>query len=226
MNLYHKLFYTSDELKEHGPITMAVFGDSITHGFFELDAPPDYDAVYWNILRKKLHEIRNYVPINVINAAVGGITATASRPLFDERVLLHKPDLIIICFGLNDVNGSLENYLSALTEFFQKSQGIDTIFLTPNMLNTYVDESIPEKLREYAGKTQSYQRGGKMDLFMESAVALAKSMNIHVCDCYSIWKEMGKTQDTTALLANKINHPNREMHKLFAEELYKIIVSE
>ena len=29
--------------------------------------------------------------------------------------------------------------------------------------------------------------------------------------------------DTTALLANKINHPAREMHGLFAEKLQKII---
>ena len=34
---------------------------------------------------------------------------------------------------------------------------------------------------------------------------------------------MSKTQDTTKLLANYINHPTQEMHELFANMLFEII---
>ena len=57
----------------------------------------------------------------------------------------------------------------------------------------------------------------------KEAVALAKEMGVTVCDCYSQWKELAKTQDTTMLLANRINHPTREMHELFAESLFRTI---
>ena len=55
---------------------------------------------------------------------------------------------------------------------------------------------------------------------------LAKELNIPVCDCYGKWKEISKTQDTTMLLANRINHPVTEMHELFANGLMEIIFDE
>ena len=57
-----------------------------------------------------------------------------------------------------------------------------------------------------------------VDLYMESAVALANDMGILVCDCYQEWKKLAATQDTTKLLANHINHPIKEMHELFENQ--------
>ena len=61
---------------------------------------------------------------------------------------------------------------------------------------------------------------------MSQAVALAGEMGITVCDCYAQWKELSKTQDTTMLLANYINHPTKEMHELFAQALFEAIMGE
>lgn len=55
---------------------------------------------------------------------------------------------------------------------------------------------------------------------------MAEFLGITVCDCYSRWKELAKTIDTTMMLANRINHPTAEMHALFAEELFKCIFAE
>ena len=187
-----------------------------------------FDTVYWNRLRKMLSEVRAYMPINVINAGIGGITAKQSVPLLDNRVLKHEPDLVIVCFGLNDVNCEKDEYLSALSEIFNriKAQGTDVIFMTPNMLNTYVDKDTELSFKQYAYKTADMQNSGKMDDYIYSAKALAESMDIPVADCYTKWRELEKTQDTTKQLINKINHPNKEMHALFAEELFKIIMPE
>ena len=95
--------------------------------------------------------------------------------------------------------------------------------MTPNMLNTYVaDDTAPEYL-DYAAITAEYQNNGRMDLFMSSAVKLATEMNIDICDCYSKWKELSKTQDITKLLVNRINHPIKEMHELFADSLFGML---
>ena len=75
-----------DGLTEHGPINIVAFGDSVTHGFF--DGAPDYENVYWNQLRKKLLAVRDYVPVNVIDAGIGGITAKGSLAGWTSRCWL------------------------------------------------------------------------------------------------------------------------------------------
>lgn len=212
-------------LDEEGPITIVAFGDSVTHGSFEIGQPNDYEAVYWNVLRKKILEVKNYVPVNVINAGIGGTTAYASVKRMEKQVLCHMPDLIIVCFGLNDINDELDAFLSALGTIFEKSlaSGAEVIYMSPNMLNTYVADDTLEQFKKYAGETAEYQTSGKMDLYINSAVELARSMGVKVCDCYAKWKKLSETQDTTQLLANKINHPTREMHKLFADSLFDVI---
>ena len=227
MHIKDKMMMEKDQLIKNGPITIVAFGDSITHGAVG-PGEIDYESVYWNRLKKKLNAVRSYVPVNVINAGIGGITAARSLERMDSQVLAHSPDLVIVCFGLNDVNGTLESYLGALRTIFQKCQdrGCDVIFLTPNMLNTYVaEDTAPVHLR-YAAVTAEFQNNGKMDQFMAGACALAKEMNVPVCDCYAEWKKRSETEDTTLLLANRINHPTREMHELFADRLFHAIIDE
>ena len=209
---------------KYGPINIVALGDSVTHGCVAI-GETNYETVYWNRLKKKILDYKDNIPVNVINAGIGGTTAKESIARLDTQVLNHNPDLIIICFGLNDVNGTLEEYLSSLETIFKRTtENCDeVIFMTPNMLNTYVSKDTVKEYYDYAGVTAGFQNEGKMDLFMESACKLAKDMNVKVCDCYSIWKEISKTQDVNMLLANRINHPTKGMHELFANELFKII---
>lgn len=214
-------------LHEQGAVNIVIFGDSVSHGCFGADEI-DYDAAYWNLLRKMLNNVKNYVPVNVINSAIGGTTAHHSLKRMQLQVFDHHPDLLIVCFGLNDVNGSLDDYISSLKIIFEKSisEKVDTIFMTPNMLNTYVADDTEAKYFEYAHKTADMQNSGRMDTYMKAAKELAESMGITVCDCYGKWKELAKTTDTTILLANRINHPTREMHMLFARSLFEIILKD
>ena len=211
-------------LCEHGPINIVAFGDSVTHGAVGA-GEIDYETVYWNRLRQKINEVRNYMPVNAINAGIGGITAQASLGRIERDVLSHNPDCVIVCFGLNDVNIPLEDYLSSLRVIFEKclSPDRDVIFMTPNMLNTRVAEDTEEQYMGYAAVTAEYQNGGRMDLYMESAVSLAKECGVKVADCYAEWKKIAEREDVTNLLANRINHPTREMHALFADMLFDAI---
>ncbi len=224
MKITEKINLDYNGLVEHGPINIVAFGDSVTHGALGVNEQ-NYETVYWNRLRKKILEIRDYVPVNVINAGIGSINAMQSVGRLDTQVLNHNPDLIIICFGLNDVNGTLEDYLNPLAEIFRrcKDSGAETIFMTPNMLNTYVADDVPPQYRDYSFVTAEIQNSGKMDLYIEKARELADKMEIPVCDCYAKWKELAKTEDTTMLLVNRINHPTKEMHELFAQSLFDMI---
>ena len=224
MTLQEKLKLDYEGLIEHGPITIVAFGDSVTHGAVGA-GEMDYETVYHHRLAKMIAEKFDYVPINVINAGIGGITAKGSLARMEKQVLAHNPELVIVAFGLNDVNGELEEYLDSLRTIFSRCQerGIETVFMTPNMLNTNVVDGTEERFVAYAHVTAEMQNGGRMDKYIYSAKELALSMGVKVADCYSKWKELAKTQDTTLLLANYINHPIREMHQLFAQTLYDVI---
>ncbi len=225
MRIKDKINLEYDGLVKYGAITIVAFGDSVTHGAVGPDEI-SYDTVYWNRLRKKLNEVRDYMPVNVINAGIGGITAEGSLERMERDVFSHHPDLVIVCFGLNDVNGPLEAYISSLEAVFDECnrRGAETVFMTPNMLNTYVAEDTVEELKGYAAVTAQIQSSGRMDEYMNSAVSLALSKNIKVCDCYKKWKELSETKDITMLLANRINHPVKEMHELFAQSLFEEIM--
>lgn len=225
MRVKDKIYFDYDGLVKHGPINIVAFGDSVTHGAVAPDEI-DYDSVYWNRLRKKINSVRNYVPVNVINAGIGGITASGSLGRMERDVFAHHPDLVIVCFGLNDVNGELDAYLDSLEAIFSEcnKRGVETVFLTPNMLNTYVADDTLEELKGYAEITAKMQNEGRMDKYIDSAVKLAISLDIKVCDCYKEWKKLSLTEDITMLLANRINHPVKEMHELFAQSIFDAIM--
>ncbi len=220
--------------QETGACTLAFLGDSVTHGAFESDpekmhAVFDFDSVYHSVLRKKLNERYPSMPINIINAGIGGDTAAAAVKRMERDVLAHRPDFAVVCFGLNDVGGEYKDYIQGLTQIFTKllENNIECVFMTPHMLNTYVADNTPERLREYAAATAGYQNSGKVDEYINGAVRTLSEMGIRICDCYKIWKQAAQNgQDTTAWLCNGINHPSREMHKLFAEELFKTIMED
>lgn len=73
MKIKDKILMKRSQLEKEGPITIVAFGASVTHGAL-LNAI-NYETVYLNLLKKKLNSFRDYVPVNVINAGIGGITA-------------------------------------------------------------------------------------------------------------------------------------------------------
>lgn len=239
MNILKLLSGKSADISSGAPVTIAFLGDSVTQGCFEtfkgyrgeLDGINDYEAVYHSQLKKMLNYVFSEVPINIINAGIGGNNAQQGYDRIERDVLAYSPDLAVVCFGLNDACGGMENldrYVSALEGIFKKlkERDIETVFMTPNMLNTYLSPlTAPESLVDFAKHTAQIQNNGVMDAYMAAAGELCANEGVLVCDCYAKWKRMHEAgADTTKLLCNHINHPSREMHKLFAASLFEMIV--
>ncbi len=226
MKVKDKLLMSEEGLKEIGGITIVALGDSVTQGWTRESV--DQENVYHNRLRKKLISHRSLIPVNVINSGIGGTTAQFALENIEQRVFRYSPDLVIVCFGLNDVHGPLESYLSSLEGIFAecKRREVEVIFMTPNTMNTYVEKDTPPALLGFAERTAKEQTDGTMDKYIYSAIDVAKKLGVPVCDCYKEWKELAKTEDTTVKLANRINHPLPEMHELFAESLFQIIMKD
>ncbi len=214
--------------EKHGPAIIVILGDSVSHGC--LSGNMHYDTVYHNRLRMMINTKYEDLPVSIINTAYSGETVWYALKNFDRDCASHHPDLCIVCFGLNDVNFELETYRTNLGALFDRihETGSECVFLTPNMLCSRVADDIPnENDRPYAGVCTGFQNSGRTDEFMDAARQVAKEHGVAVADCYAKWKELEKNGvDTTSLLINRVNHPSREMHEMFAEELYETIFGE
>lgn len=241
MKVLSKLSQKNTDITSRAPVTIAFLGDSVTQGCFELckgydsdfDGINDYEAVYHSQLKKMLNRVFPEAPINIINAGIGGNSARQGCDRMDRDVFAYSPDLVVVCFGLNDAfagQQKLDVYIDSLKEIFLKlkQKEVETIFMTPNMMNTYLSPlTEPEGIIETAKVTCEIQNSGVMDAYMNAARKLCAEEGIQVCDCYKKWKTMFEAGvDTTKLLSNHINHPTRELHALFAESLYETIMFE
>ena len=223
----------SDNLGRPG-VTIAFLGDSVTQGCFEIceirpgqiEAIYDKNAAYHNYLTRIFSVLFPTVPVNIINAGISGDNAAHGLSRLERDVLSHSPDLTVVCFGLNDCGEGetgIPGYVAALEEIFRQliADGGEVIFMTPNMMCTKVSHTLTNELfRKVAYEVSGLQNSGMLDKYISAAVDTANKAGVRVCDCYSRWKRLNECGvDTTELLANKINHPDRDMNRLFAVAL-------
>lgn len=221
------------------PVTIAFLGDSVTQGCFEVFETGNggIDTVYEpenNYAAKVATILRQLCPgaqLNVIAAGISGDSAPNGNNRLDRDILPYHPDLTVVCYGLNDCGGGddgIERYTDALESIFTrlKEVGSEVIFMTPNTMNWNVSCHLTDDwARNLAKNFAERMENGTLDRYIEAAKATAEKCGVPVVDCYAKWKSMEAAGvNTTELLANKLNHPTREMHWLFAWMLVEQIM--
>ena len=218
-----------------GTPIIAFLGDSVTHGAFECiqgDSAGcifDMDAVYHERLRRMLLAVNPWLPVSIINAGVAGDNAIMGLARLERDVISHKPHICVVNFCLNDLSETVEEYVAALREIFTRllAAEIRPILLTPSMLNTYVHPDTIPMYKDFAAVTAAWHQSGHMDTYVEAAKALAAELGVAVADAYAKWKALeAEGMDVTANLANYINHPSRELHRIFADVLFETLNGE
>lgn len=218
---------------------IAFLGDSVTQGVFEvyqkddnMEVVFDSASAYSEKVKELLAMLYPTAPVSVMNAGVNGSSATAGYERLKRDVLAFHPDLLVVCFGLNDSNAEMEGldtYKDALRNIFRtaKEADIETIFMTPNMMNTDSSKVSPGNILEPLAEVfAKRQKEGVFDAYMDAAREVCAEEQITLCDCYAIWKRMYECGvDTTNLLSNGLNHPIRKMHELFAWQLVHTILN-
>lgn len=239
MDIVHLLKAKAADNKAVGGVTLAFLGDSVTQGCFALYRSPDgtlgtfFDQmhVYHQYLKQILSVLYPSVPINIINAGISSNTAQDGLRRLERDVICHRPDLAVVCFGLNDANNGPEGigaYEAALRAIFRSLHqvGIETVFMTPNMTASHISPQLQDPvLREAAGPVIAHQNDGTFDRYMDAARAVCAQESVPVCDVYRKWKQLAHCGvDTTELLSNQINHPIPSVHWLFAASLTETIL--
>ena len=170
----------------------------------------------------------------IINAGASGDTAAGGLRRLERDVLSFKPDLVIVDFGLNDsmnkdVECGLETYDKSMREIFKKAlaSGAECLLLTPNFMNKAVSPLLTEPLIISIAKDAStVQNTGILARYVETARKAASDMGIPVADAYSVWQKLDASGvNTDALLSNCINHPTKEAHGIFLNEIMRVLTA-
>jgi lysophospholipase L1-like esterase len=99
-------------------LRIAFLGDSITEGCFEAESSAEDDKyVYHSRLIRMLEEKYPKARIEKINAGVGGDIAGMGLFRLQKDVIDKKPDLAVVCFGVNDTAFCFMNRLTAFLKW-------------------------------------------------------------------------------------------------------------
>lgn len=240
MKVLERIKEKQKDIYGNPPVTIAFFGDSVTQGCFELyktgaesfQTEFRVEEGFHTKLRQLIQLLYPSVPVNMIHAGISGGSARSGVKRVDRDVCAYKPDLTVVCFGLNDCTvgiDNLGNYIDSLETIFAKlkAAGSEIIFMTPNLMADQVSDEVTDDYTRKTYKRMIDKAGNAEEIFVKEAIKLCNREEIRVCDCYKTWQTL-KNNDvqTTRLLSNRINHPIEEMHWLFAIMLLKQIFDE
>lgn len=237
-----KLSQKNTSAFSNAPVTIGFLGDSVTNGCFEVypamtdngesgfDVVFDPEQGYPAHLRRMLSMLYPKAQINIINAGISGDNAPGGLARMDRDLLPYHPDLTVVCYGLNDSgsgDAGIQKYHDALVAMIRRLQdaGSEVILMTPQPICARVHTQLRgEGLRKLAANLAASFADGAFDRYMQAARAAANETGIPLCDVYAKWMAMYQSGvDITDLLSNYLNHPTREMHKLFAHSLLDTI---
>ena len=200
-------------------VTVAFLGDSNTRGM-----AVDPDRTRRAYPARLLAELADrYAPcaFNGIDAGIPGDTMTRALARIDDDVLRHAPDLTIIAFALNDAvqggRAGIATYQQSLhTALDRIAPSSAVILLSPCMMATKLTARVPVTSHAGALACIATQNEGILDAYVDALRAVATERAVPLADTYALWQSMAAAGiDTTALLANGINHPYGYAHDLY-----------
>ena len=213
------------------PLRVIAFGDSTT-------APRNtIQEVYADRLVKALAKHR--IPIEVINAGVGGNTTEHARRRFERDVLSRAPNLVVIQFGINDSaldvwkdppatapRVAVDRYRENLLHFVRtlKDRGVQVILMTPNPLRWVAKtKSLYGKPPYDPDDPQGFD--APLSPYRTAVREVADQEGAPLIDVFQAFADYAKRTNRPVddLLLDGM-HPNDEGHRIVAELLAEQVV--
>lgn len=195
-----------EKLNGGQPVKIACLGDSVTGVYYHTGGRRAYPEMVGLALEQVYPKSR----ITVINAGISGNTTIDALKRLQKDVLDHKPDLVTIMFGLNDmVRVPIADYQANLKTIVEKCRavGAEVLLCTPNAVI------------ETGGRPTA-----RLLEFCEAMRAVGKELDVPVSDCYAAHAAL-RERDPLAwrLVMSDAVHPNMDGHKLNAVAICRSI---
>jgi lysophospholipase L1-like esterase len=189
-----------------GKVRVVCFGDSVTGVYYHTGSRRAYTDMLGIAIRRAAPQ----ADVEMINAGISGHTTVNALARIERDVLSHKPDLVTVMFGLNDMTRvPLDAYRANLKSIVAKCRAIgsEVVLVTPNCVVTTTSRPT-QKLIQYC------------DVVRE----VGRELDVPVCDCY---RELDAVRahgrfDWRLLMSDAI-HPNMAGHQRLATALAQTI---
>ncbi|MDA1165227.1 MAG: GDSL-type esterase/lipase family protein [Planctomycetota bacterium] len=197
---------TRTKLLAGEPVTVVCFGDSVTGVYYHTGSR----RAYTDMLGIALQRVSGSQNLRMVNAGISGNTTVNALSRIDRDVLEHKPDLVTIMFGLNDMTRvPLDDYRANLKAIVEKCRaiGAEVVLATPNnVINS------------------SGRPTDKLITYCDAVREVGQELDVPVCDSYQRLDAV-RTNDAFdwRLLMSDAIHPNMDGHQRIAEQLAQTI---
>lgn len=189
------------------PVRIVCFGDSVTGIYYHTGSL----RAYPELIGEALAERHPKTEISVINAGISGHTTTNGLARLQQTVLVHKPHLVTVMFGLNDVaKGTLPLYRKNLAEIVAKCRaaGAEVVLCTPNAVSETPERPVAQ-----------------VATFAETARTIARELSVPLCDPHA---DLGALREQNPeawrLSMSDEIHPNLRGHRRLAESILRTLV--
>lgn len=190
----------------NAPVRIVCIGDSITGVYYHSGGR----RAYPEMLQIALQKLKPKAKVTVRNAGISGDTSKGGLARLERDVLAHKPHLVTIMFGMNDlVRVPVADFVTNMRQIIQRCRdaGAEVLLCTQNSIVDSPQRPV-ERLAEYS----------------QAIRELAKAESLGLADCFAAYEAVrAKDPLEWNLLLSDAIHPNMDGHKLFAETIAKTI---
>ena len=192
------------EWPKNRTINIVFHGHSVPAGYFKTPLVNTLSA-YPQLFLKKLKTIYPFAVVNLIVTAIGGENSVQGVKRFKSDVLIHKPDLVLIDYALNDRGAGLEKAYLAWNKMIRlaKKRGIKVILLTPS----------PDQSVNFADPENPLKKHS------EQIRKLATENEVGLVDSYKLFEFLYPDKEQLKQYMSQVNHPNEKGHELIANEI-------
>ncbi len=184
-------------------VRIVCFGDSVTGLYYHTGG----QRTYTDMLGIALKQIYPKAKIRMINAGISGHTTVNALARIEKDVLVRKPDLVTVMFGLNDLAKvkDIAVYEKNLEEIVNRCRAInaEVVLCTPNSVVT-TKARPKEDLIEYCDAVRK----------------VAAKHRVPLCDSFAAFEKFRRRDQLgwRLTMSDEI-HPNMAGHKMIAEQL-------
>ena len=192
--------------------TIVCHGDSLTQG---ADLNPNYT---WPLL------VENRIGVKIINSGIGGDTSGGLLGRFYHDVVQHKPDVVLIMGGTNDLWWDLEVNLIQANIFAMTCQA-EYHNMAPVVglpLPLYMENIRQQKMMAPIGGWEKCIQ--KLDRMIDALTVSAGESDIAVLDFYHLFLDDNGHVQGKYFLEDGL-HPNKDGHMLMAEKAARFLKS-
>lgn len=203
---------TMNRLQQEKSLVLALFGDSISVGAnsSSLSGAPPYLPTWGELVKLKLED-QFQANITYRNPSEGGRDTAWGLAEIEQRLAIHRPDFVILAFGMNDGTAGLEanafraNLATMVELVARHNPAAEFLLVAPMLANP--ESLFDGRQPEYGDSIRSLERVG---------VAVVDMGRLHAA--------LLKHKRYVDLTGNNINHPNDFLSRCYAMAVLSALV--